>query len=202
MALYTNVSLTHLRKWYLVYIDAISLWVKLERACNNPFAGLNCNLGIQRFQKAKRIASELRIRFDDHLADLFSNIIVIQKIMLVKAGCFIRFVVCRFVLHCNQYKEFKMSIDVEVSCIEKRDRHNTHERIAAIGGVNPDGSRWKMLEDDAIAAIENRRYQFYVIKFGRKVYLIVASHYGRKYLKTEADDFAPNNLLSLVSCPL
>lgn len=95
-----------------------------------------------------------------------------------------------------------MATHHEVSCIRKRDRQSPHERIHSIGGVNPDRTRWELTEDKAIAAIENNIYQFFVFQGGRKVYLVIATHNGRKYLKTQADDFSPNNLLSLASCPL
>ncbi len=91
----------------------------------------------------------------------------------------------------------------QVSCINKRGSHyNAHERISHIGGVNPDGKRWKLSEDDAIKAIENGTDQFYVSVGGRTVDVIVANHEGRrKYLKTTADGYSPDNLLSLGECP-
>lgn len=95
-----------------------------------------------------------------------------------------------------------MATEHEVTCIRKRDRYSPHERIHSIGGSNPDRTRWELTEEQAIARIENQQCRFYVNKFGRKVYLIVAIHAGRKYLKTEADDFTPNNLLSLANCPV
>jgi len=36
---------------------------------------------------------------------------------------------------------------------------------------------------------------------GRRVRVIVETHNRRKYLKTEADGYAPNNLLALPECP-
>ncbi|MGZ3754722.1 MAG: hypothetical protein ACXVAY_03055 [Mucilaginibacter sp.] len=37
-----------------------------------------------------------------------------------------------------------------VSCINKRGGHfNPHERISHIGGVNENGTRWKLTEDEA-----------------------------------------------------
>jgi hypothetical protein len=90
----------------------------------------------------------------------------------------------------------------EVTCIRKPGGHsNTHERIAAIGGKNGDGSRWKMNEDKAIDAIEDGTYEFYVTKNGKTVDVIVAKRNGTKYLKTRSDGDIPDNLLSLDECP-
>ena len=89
-----------------------------------------------------------------------------------------------------------------VSCINKRGGHyNPHERISHIGGVNENGTRWKLSDDEAIKAIEDRKYDFYVFVNGRSVNVVIATHSGRKYLKTETDGYGPDNLLSLPECP-
>lgn len=90
---------------------------------------------------------------------------------------------------------------LQVRCINKQDRYNPHSRIINIGGINPNGTRWKLPEDQAIRDIESGKYSFYVIVGGRSVKIIIAFHEGRKYLKTEADGITPNNLLSLPECP-
>jgi len=91
---------------------------------------------------------------------------------------------------------------VQIRCINKSDRTNPHERILSVGGVNQDGSRWKLPEQQAIDGIEDGRWQFYVSVNGHTVSVIVAvSRYGNKYLKTTADGEHPNNLLSLPECP-
>lgn len=95
-----------------------------------------------------------------------------------------------------------MGSQVQISCINKSDRYNPHERINYVGGVNPDGTRWKLSQADAIAGLERDEWSFYVMVGGRKVWVVVAtSRYGNKYLKTEADGEQPNNLLSLPECP-
>jgi len=91
---------------------------------------------------------------------------------------------------------------VQVQCISKSNRQDAHERITHIGGINPNGSRWRMTQQHAIEGIENREYSFYVSVQGRPVNVIVAvSRFGHKYIKTEADGEEPNNLLSLPECP-
>ena len=89
----------------------------------------------------------------------------------------------------------------QVHCINKSDRYNPHERITHIGGVNSDGTRWKLLQSQAIADIESGKYSFFVSVSGRAADVIVARHNGNKYFKTTADGEHPNNLLSLPECP-
>lgn len=98
-----------------------------------------------------------------------------------------------------------MAEDVRVSCITKRGGHyNPHERIEGLGGVH-NGKRWYLLEDAIIAELEKsastRQWNFYVSVGGKRVDVIVAAHDQRKYLKTTADGYAPNNLLELPDCP-
>lgn len=96
-----------------------------------------------------------------------------------------------------------MAAIVRVECINKTDRNNPHERIRFIGGRNGDGTRWKLSQRDAIAGIEQDRWNFYVERpAGDSAWVVVAvSAAGNKYLKTQADGDQPNNLLSLPECP-
>jgi len=89
----------------------------------------------------------------------------------------------------------------EIKCINKTDRFNPHERIDAIGGVNQDGSQWKLSQQQAIQDIKAGKYSFYVKKNNQIVDVIVArSRFGNEYIKTVSDGEHPNNLLSLYEC--
>ena len=95
-----------------------------------------------------------------------------------------------------------MPDSIQIRCINKSDRPNPHERILNIGGVNPDATRWKLTQQEAIDGIEQGRWRFYVAAGGSSVWVVVAvSRYGNKYIKTTADGEHPNNLLSLPECP-
>lgn len=89
-----------------------------------------------------------------------------------------------------------------IRCINKDDRKNPYERIINVGGANPNGSRWKLSQQQVVRDIEAGEWEFYVGRDNSRVKVIVAvSPYNNKYIKTEADGKEPNNLLSLPECP-
>jgi hypothetical protein len=91
--------------------------------------------------------------------------------------------------------------DLRIECISKTPRTDPHDRIRNVGGF-AGGQRWKLTEDQAIAAIDNGQHSFYVERpIGRRVNVIVALRLGRRYLKTTADGEQPDNLLALPECP-
>ena len=88
--------------------------------------------------------------------------------------------------------------DFQITCINKRGGHwNPHERIEYIGNQ---GGRWRLAEDDAIGRINRGEDSFYTLVNGRRANVVVAVHNGRPYLKTTADGYSPDNLLSLPEC--
>jgi hypothetical protein len=95
-----------------------------------------------------------------------------------------------------------MAQSVQITCINKTPRMDPHDRIKSVGGVNPDKTRWKISQPDAIAGVEAGKWNFYVSVGGKSVWVVVAtSAHGHKYLKTQNDGEQPDNLLSLPECP-
>lgn len=94
-----------------------------------------------------------------------------------------------------------MAQRVRIECINKSPRQDPHKRIENVGGRNDDGTRWKLTEEQAISSIDRGQYSFWVSAGGQAVNVIVASHEGHRYLKTESDGLHPNNLLALPECP-
>jgi hypothetical protein len=91
----------------------------------------------------------------------------------------------------------------QITCVNKSNRTDPHERITHVGGKNQDGTNWRITQEEAIQGIQGGKWQFYVAKGGHSVDVIVAtSRFGNKYIKTENDGDQPDNLLSLPECQL
>ena len=91
----------------------------------------------------------------------------------------------------------------QVMCVNKQHRQNPHERILYIGGIEG-GTRWKRSQPDAILDVERDATSYYVVdvRTRQSVWVIVrTSQWGHKYLTTEPDGDAQNNLLAQDECP-
>ena len=67
-----------------------------------------------------------------------------------------------------------MAVRIQIMCINKTNRSIAHERIHSIGGKNPGGTRWKRSQEQAIADIETRTYEYYVTAGGRTAKVVLA----------------------------
>jgi hypothetical protein len=85
-----------------------------------------------------------------------------------------------------------------VSSVNRAYSTDPHERVEAIGGVNADHTRWQLTQNAAIAAIEAGTDEFFVKTPDLTVRLIVVTHQGQKYLKSEREKTHPDDLLNLV----
>ena len=96
-----------------------------------------------------------------------------------------------------------MARHLHIRCVVKTDRKSANQRIHAIGGVNPDGSRWTLTQDKAILQIEDGTSVFYIERpRDQRIDVIVAMDAdGNKYLRTIADRDQPEQLLHLPVCP-
>jgi hypothetical protein len=93
-----------------------------------------------------------------------------------------------------------MATRLQITCIKKMSHFDPYQRITEIGGVF-NGRPWKYSQVAAIRLIESRECEFYVVRGGVEVKVVVAmSPYNNKCIKTEADNTQNNNLLSLPDC--
>jgi hypothetical protein len=89
-----------------------------------------------------------------------------------------------------------------IRCINRTGQNAVHQKIRFVGGLNADGSTWKLSQEMAVEPIENGKCQLYLLVDRQPVTVIVAvSHHGHKYLKALTDPDEPNSLLNLPECP-
>lgn len=85
--------------------------------------------------------------------------------------------------------------DVQVTCINKQPRDNTHAGITHLGG-----SGWRWTRQQVINSIEARTNTFYTKVGGNRGDIGVVNGPNGKYLRTYADGKWNDNLLSLPEC--
>ncbi|MFA6961369.1 MAG: DUF3892 domain-containing protein [Opitutaceae bacterium] len=86
-----------------------------------------------------------------------------------------------------------------VTSITRAYSHDPLERIDSIAGVNSDRTRWQLSQVAAIAAIEARTDEFFILSEGLSVKLVVQTHHHQKYLKSEREATHPDDLLKLLA---
>ena len=95
-----------------------------------------------------------------------------------------------------------MVLTQTIRCINKNDRLNPYERIVNVGGLNPNGTRWKQSQQQTVHDIDSGTWEYFVGEGSMRVRVETApSPYGHRYIKTVSDGKEPNNLLSLPECP-
>jgi hypothetical protein len=86
--------------------------------------------------------------------------------------------------------------DVQVTCINKQPRNNTHEGITHLGGAG-----WRWPRADVIASINAGTNTFHTLVAGRRANLAVVQGPSGPYVRTHADGQWNDNLLALPECP-
>lgn len=85
--------------------------------------------------------------------------------------------------------------DVQVKCINKRDRTSQFEGITHLGGDS-----WKWTRSQVIKSIEDKTNTFYTRVNGNRSDIAVVNGRNGKYVQTHADGKWNNNLLALMEC--
>lgn len=85
--------------------------------------------------------------------------------------------------------------DVQVTCINKQPRNNTHEGITHLGE-----SSWRWTRQQVISSIEAKTNTFYTKVGGNRAEIAVVNGQNGKYLRTHADGKWNDNLLALPEC--
>lgn len=84
---------------------------------------------------------------------------------------------------------------LQVKCINKLPRNDTHEGITHLGGDS-----WKWTRSQVIAAIEAGTHSFYTLVRGNRATVGVVNGPNGKYVRTYADGKWNDNLLALYEC--
>jgi hypothetical protein len=87
--------------------------------------------------------------------------------------------------------------DVQVTCINKQPRDNTHEGITHLG--NPANS-WKWPRQQVIDSINSGSNTFYTRVNGKRADIAVVQGPHGPHLRTHADGVWNDNLLALAEC--
>ncbi len=85
--------------------------------------------------------------------------------------------------------------DVQVTCINKQPRDNTHEGITHLGGSN-----WKWPRQRVIDSINAATNTFYTYVDGKRADIAVVNGPNGQYVRTHADGKWTDNLLALNEC--
>lgn len=85
---------------------------------------------------------------------------------------------------------------VQITCITKSPRDNTHAGITHLGNSS---GKWTRVQ--VVGWIESGEYSFYTLVNGVRADIGVVNGEHGKYLQTHGDGRWNNNLLALAECP-
>lgn len=85
--------------------------------------------------------------------------------------------------------------ELQVKCINKQPRNDTHEGITHLGGAS-----WKYTRQEVVKYIEDKVHTFYTLVGGNRANVGVVDGPNGKYVRTYADGKWNDNLLALYEC--
>jgi hypothetical protein len=85
--------------------------------------------------------------------------------------------------------------DIQVTCINKIPRNNTHEGITHLGGAT-----WKWTRQEVINSINAKTNSFYTLVGNKRADVGVVQGQHGEYVRTYADGVWNDNLLALYEC--
>lgn len=85
--------------------------------------------------------------------------------------------------------------DVQVRCINKLPRNDTHHAITHLGGQG-----WKWTRQEVISSIKAATNTFHTVVNGKRAEVAVNRNEHGEFLQTHADGYWNNNLLALSEC--
>lgn len=86
-----------------------------------------------------------------------------------------------------------------ISSVDRAYSRDPLERVASIGGVNSDHTRWTLSQPAAIALIEKGTDEFFFRAGDQNVRVVVLTCGGEKYLQSEREKTHPDDLLNVTS---
>ncbi|MES2693038.1 MAG: DUF3892 domain-containing protein [Verrucomicrobiota bacterium] len=86
-----------------------------------------------------------------------------------------------------------------ISSVSRAYSTDPLERIAFIGGVHSDHTRWSLSQTAAIALIEQGSDEFFFSVGDQSVRVVVLARGGEKYLQSEREKTHPDDLLNLAA---
>jgi len=90
--------------------------------------------------------------------------------------------------------------DIRIANVRKPNRDSSHEHITHVGNIRTEN--WIETREAVIKYIENKTHTFYVSENGRRseVGVVYPTDNRAPYLRSHADGYWNDNLLSLPSC--
>jgi len=85
----------------------------------------------------------------------------------------------------------------QVFSLNRSNSDIPNDIILSIGGVNSNGTFWRISQATAIEGILNKKWDFYVNYNGVEIDVVLGEYNNQYYLKGSIDDELPNVLLSL-----